>query len=234
MRRVVFALLSSAVLAAACSTSRAEIGVADIVNPNSFLRGGGPTMFRGFRFSIDTQIAVTALGFFDYRGNGLDAPTPTILISLDSQTLLAQLTLPAGSDAELESASVIGIPGSNHGFRFGSLDQPAVLAPGQYAVASFVGGVNPNPGDILLSGAQQATFGPHITNQGGWSMLRNSASDLGAPFPIGVISGYRGDFGPNFRYVVPSPATGVPLAAMTMVLIGRRGRKPSRTPGALN
>ncbi|HNB59910.1 MAG TPA: hypothetical protein PK308_06320, partial [Phycisphaerales bacterium] len=83
MRRVVFALLSSAVLAAACSTSRAEIGVADIVNPNSFLRGGGPTMFRGFRFSIDTQIAVTALGFFDYRGNGLDAPTPTILISLD-------------------------------------------------------------------------------------------------------------------------------------------------------
>ncbi len=40
MRRVVFALLSSAVLAAAGSTSQAEIGVADIVNPNSFLRGG--------------------------------------------------------------------------------------------------------------------------------------------------------------------------------------------------
>ena len=62
-------------------------------------------------------------------------------------------------------------------------------------------------------------------------MLRNPRA-ISAPFPIGVISGYRGDFGPNFRYVVPSPATGVPLAAMTMVLIGQTRQESSRTPGA--
>jgi len=79
----------------------------------------------GQEFTVaNTNIQVFSLGVYDFGGDGLKAAHNVILFS--NQTVLASVTVPAGTNTTLTK-----------GFRFVPLTNPVTLSPGTYSVVAY-------------------------------------------------------------------------------------------------
>ena len=154
--------------------------------PTSFRPNGDQT--RGWEFSTSMPINVTALGLWDFNGDGF-ANAHQVGIWNTSSVLLTSLTLASGT-----SAPLIG-PDS---FRFEMLGTPLFLAAGTYRIgaAYIVGDADFVAFQAGPVGAQGITYIGSRLNDGGF----------GDPNLPSAATG--GAFGPNFLFTfTPAPVS---------------------------
>lgn len=80
----------------------------------------------GWRFTLSAPIVITDVGVFDLNGDGLAHTADVAIWETDSQTLLAQDTVPAADEADttlLDGFRLVGV-------------EPVLLEPGDYVVAN--------------------------------------------------------------------------------------------------
>jgi Domain of unknown function (DUF4082)/PEP-CTERM motif len=192
---------------------RAQTAAIDFAT--SALGGTGFTSTRGFVFDITSSVTVTGLSVFDADADGL-VESHDVGLWDSSGTLLASLTVPAGTAAPLDSSGkfryvLLGSPVSlpvATGYRVGavavqdSLDQQFYNQTGLTSAA----GVSYGGGAFINNGGAFLTFpSSNLTGQGGFS---------GGSFIIGSATS------------APEPGT-LALLALGMAggIIARRRRK---------
>jgi hypothetical protein len=157
----------------------------------------GPSTY-GFQFTVGNPLALTALGFWDEAGDGLQE-SHMVGIFTTAGALVASALVPAGTGGTLIS-----------GFRYVSL--AVALLPGTYNIGAFYG---PGTLDRAIFAATGFSVDPQITYNGahfavgGFVNPSNSASGLNP-----------GVFGPNFLIApaapVPAPEGGATLLLLAM------------------
>lgn len=152
----------------------------------------------GWQFTTNSDISVTALGFFDDGQNGLvDAHDVGIFSA--AGTLLASATVPSGGAAPLVNQ-----------FRYVAI-APLLLTSGQ---TFRIGAVYNSNADPLVVNATGLAVDPAITK----SPLRFAISSATLADPTGSFLG-NGSFGPNFDFVLA--ATGAPeINGLSSVALG--------------
>jgi hypothetical protein len=200
-------LAASALLCGVFTAAPATAQVAGVTvsNPNVFTDGDGPWTL-GFSFTATQNLTVTALGAFDYLGNGfIDAHQVGIWDS--NGTLLA-------------STSLSSLNPLLNGFRYADIAGLSLASGNSYTIGASNFGVN----DAY---AYNSTITPSAGITYDSARYLHGAALIN-PITTGTSGGY---FGANFLIssAVPEPGT------WAMMLIGfggmgvalRRGRKPT-------
>lgn len=168
----------------------------------------------GFQFRAETDLVVSALGAFDYQGDGFAAEHPVGLWTADGGTLLASAVVPAGTAGSLQGQ-----------FRFAGIPGLTLSAGTEYVVgaAGFFGTV----GDLYAGSVPVNAF----TMAGGVTYLgyRDSGERPGLNFPTAHWDALSpATFGANFQFVaIPEPA---PWALLSLGLLAFGGRRRAATP----
>jgi len=171
---------------------------------SNFLDGSNRML--GWRFSVTEDVNVSAVGWFDWDGNGLNLSHEVGLWNTAGETLLTSVVIPAGTTATLDS-----------GFRYMALGTPVTLVTGQtYIIAGYDVGVSGDPHvwDVSLSG-----FNAHVNGFASDPRISPEAAIGSVAGSFGFPTGTTGDartvlMGPNFVVdVVPEPS-------VTTLLIG--------------
>lgn len=172
---------------------------------------GGSEQTRGWAFSTDRAIEVTALGWFDFADDGLVDAHQVGIWDADGHLLLSAV-VGAGADDPLQA-----------GFRYSAgLSGGGVLAAGSYVVAGLS-----TYNDETWRSVDPAT----VTLGSGIAYLGDRTSETAAFEFAGVTQGLDvGYFGANFQYEiaeVPEPAT-VSLSLFGLGMMGMALRKRRR------
>lgn len=147
----------------------------------------------GWEFSTDAACSVTALGFFDYEGNGLRARHEVGIYSLDGVLLVSTIIFKFD-------------PLEGH-FRYHDIT-PYLLSAGDYRIAAFTGGVDApaklDPFTVLVDGGVTAagiTFQHGVYHEGGVALQYPELDSTGlfGDFPDAPLQ----LFGPNFQWETP-------------------------------
>jgi hypothetical protein len=165
---------------------------------------GGDQLY-GWIFTVNTPITVTALGVYDYTGNGLSISHDVGIFDQSSQSLLGSMTVPAGTAGTLIN-----------GFRYESVTPFALTQGDNYVIVMTMPAFN---ADHQSASDTSVTTASQIT----WV---NSAFDVGSslafPNPGNNGSFTEGMFGPDFTFettsVTPEPAYGVLGIGLTALL----------------
>lgn len=166
----------------------------------------------GWVFSTDQELSVTALGYFDYLGDGLDAEHPIGIWALRGEAPLASATIGPGAAGVLHD-----------GYRYLELQEALHIGPGAYILASLGGyDLDGYPADV-----RDSKIGQGIEFR---AVRRASEHDIFAKPMQHVLNGRAPIDGSNFLYaVVPEP--GLPILLLLGVgLCCRRSRDRSRQP----
>lgn len=164
----------------------------------------------GWRFQARSSISVVSLGTWDENADGLPSQVNVGLWS-DAGTLLASLTLGAGTSAALTD-----------GFRYQSLVSPVALTAGAfYRVAASV-----NSGTIQYREGVTVAAAPDIAYDDGF--YAGSSNSLTFPSNPGAIPNFPDFFGANFRYESASVPVGGTLGLFAVGLFGLAGRRSTR------
>jgi hypothetical protein len=161
---------------------------------------------RGWEFTTDHSLTVTALGWWDFGGDGL-ATSHEVGIWNTSGTLLMSGTVAAGTADPLAS-----------GFRFDStLTGTTTLAPGTY----IIGGLSATADRVAFAvPAADLTLAPGI------SFIENRTNNVigSFSFPNAPQSGLdAGVFGPTFEFAatpVPEPTSAILVITGVLGLLG--------------
>ena len=142
----------------------------------------------GWQFTVNKQIAVTQLGFWDLGQNGLN-DAHSVAIWNSAQSILVQASIPGGTTASLAGE-----------FRYVPVTN-TILSPGQtYYIASFFLGSANEP---RSTDNGTVTTSPDINYQNGRFVASSSLAFPTTDVPAaGALY-----FGPTFQYsVVPEPS----------------------------
>ena len=192
------AILKSALLGWALSYAAQAVPVVtlnDLVGDATSI----PNFVHGWQFTTNSDISVTALGFFDEAQDGLvDAHDVGIFSA--AGTLLASATVPSGLAAPLINQ-----------FRYVAI-APLLLASGQ---TFRIGAIYNTGSDRLIAfNPTGLAIDPAITK----SPLRFFVNSATLADPSGSAAG-NGSFGPNFDFVLA--ATGAPeINGLSSVALG--------------
>lgn len=178
---------------------------------------GGSEQTRGWAFSTDRAIEVTALGWFDYGDNGL-VNSHEVGIWDASGRLLLSAVVGAGTDDALLA-----------GFRYNrALSGTGTLAAGSYVVAGLS-----TYDDDAWRNVDMAS----VTLGAGIRYLEDRTSETSTFEFAGVTQGYDvGYFGANFQYdevaaEVPEPSA-MALSLFGLGMMGAAARRRRHGKGA--
>lgn len=162
------------------------VAIRSIVGGNDTGSVAGFTYGWKFTLAGSSPLAVTHLGLLDMHASGfLEAHRAGLWDSGGS--LLAEAAFDAGESGALEN-----------GFRYLSLNTPAVLQPGQtYSIGSW-----------NLSNSDNAITGAHFTTEYSDEIIFEGAAyspTSGFEAPQQNVSLSHGYFGPNFKFLAPVP-----------------------------
>lgn len=163
----------------------------------------------GWMFSSADPITVTALGYYDWGGDGL-ADTHDVGIFTSGGVLLVSTTVPSGTAGDLVAS-----------WRFTDI-APYLLPAGTYVIAGTT--VDSSADLITVFGSTTLAIGLTLLDQG----LFVVGSDL--TFPTEPGNGY---YNANFLFdpvdggAVPEPSTWV-MGASALVLLGLRRMRQGR------
>jgi hypothetical protein len=165
-----------------------------------------PDRTDGYHFSIDRYITVTALGFYDFEGNGLASPHQIGLWDANG-VLLGTVEVPAGTSAYLE-----------HDFRWVDLPTPIVISSGTYTVAG-------TDGDDAVATDYTRVMAAEITYiEGAWV----DSGTLSYPTGSQPVAGMGG----NFQYDnVPEPSVSTLIVLGTFSAWAARRRRQKEPAG---
>jgi hypothetical protein len=164
----------------------------------------------GFQFRVESDITVTALGAFDYLGNGFAAPHSIGIWTLAGGTPIATATIPSGVAGSLAGQ-----------FRFVDISGISLFANTEYiiGVSDFFGSID----DLYVGGVTVQAFSTPsaVTFMG----HRGASEAPGLVFPTVHFDALSpATFGANFQFVtIPDPSTGM-LLGCGLVLFGRAHR----------
>lgn len=151
----------------------------------------------GVRFTTNTDVIITRLGYYDYLADGLNQ-AHSVGIFDGTGNLLASTTVPAGFAAALDGH-----------YRYVSLTTPLALAAGTlYVVAGVNSGIADayaygHRGDAPLTGF---VTDPAITiTDDAARFVQQGGTTL--QFPTDEFKPYTFYGGPNFEIAVPEPAS---------------------------
>ena len=165
----------------------------------------------GWQFTVNQNIKLTHLGLYDDWPNGFSIDHPIGLWRLNDGTLLASGTMSAGTSDTL----------INH-FRY--IDVPDVqLSVGVNYVVGYY--TSSDHSDYMITEASSLQVNPVVNLVvGRWDISGRfqMPANLNVPNPLEPFMPH--DFGPNFLFEVPEPATLLLLGAGAMML-RRRNRK---------
>jgi hypothetical protein len=172
----------------------------------------------GWKFTTNSPINVTDLGYYDAGANGL-ITTHSVGIFDNTGVLLTSASVDAGTTDPL-----VGM------FRYKSIT-PYLLAAGQTYIVAGTSGFSPNPGgaDPFSFGVIGLTTDPSITIPFPGDRYHLQADDT-LTFPT-ASAGYNVMLGPNFQIgapetsPVPEPGSLALLACGGMSLLMRRRRR---------
>jgi hypothetical protein len=189
--KIVLRTLAISVLVASPATATPLPMVTNVSGGTIGTIGGGPADV-GWEFSVNRQLLVTALGFWD----------PSSVTPLHENHEVGIWDL---SGNLLADGTVLTTSPFTGAFRYASVS-PVLLDAGQsYRIAAFVA---PGEADLFQFGTVTIGANPAITVVRGVSTFAGQ----GFVFPTAVFGG-NGIFGPNFQAeVIPEPAT--------MILVG--------------
>lgn len=153
----------------------------------------------GFRFRAETDFAVTALGAFDYLGDGFSLSHTIGLWDVASGSLIATATVAPGTGSPLVGQ-----------FRYVDIAGVMLTANREYIVAAseFYGATRDLYGSVP---AEAFTMAPGLS----YLAPRSAAEAPGLVFPeLEIGAPFSGVFGANLQVTaVPEPATWVLFAA---------------------
>jgi Domain of unknown function (DUF4082)/PEP-CTERM motif len=184
----------------------------------SFLDGNSRMI--GWQFSLTDAVQVTALGWYDRDGDGLNRAHEVGIWEVAGQALVAQATVLQGTASNLDA-----------GFRWAGLAAPVSLQAGiSYRIAGLDVGAG---GDAHVWDAFLGGYNAHVNGFAALPQLQLSAgAALGGlagsfGFPTGLIGDSRAAaMGPNFAVsAVPEPASGLLLLGGAALLAGRARRR---------
>lgn len=186
--------------------------VLDISGGSGLLGAGVPFTF-GWSFTVNSDIAVDGLGFWDEGSNGL-AGSHQVGIWSNTGTLLTSATI--------TNAGTVVPSASNIGQWVFSPIAPLHLAPGGYVIGATFG-TNTDQG--LMGASTLILVSPEITFGSGLFLM-----GAGLNMPTGAVGGGPGIFGPTFSTTsTPEPATfGLVGLALAGGMAIQRRRKLSR------
>ena len=148
----------------------------------------------GWRFQANSNLRVTALGFYDDLRNGLTASHEVGIFDYDNCQLLATATVSPSDPLE----------GSGF-FRYHSITPVTLSAGHNYYVAGLT-----NDGDRYAISVSTMTPNSAI-NYWGFVIFGNTQETTTLRCPNGASAeGFKGDYGPNFKFgdsvAVPTPS----------------------------
>jgi hypothetical protein len=214
-----FLLLSLVAQLSPIAWAQAAVGYTSL--NNSFL--DSTTRMIGWRFSVTESVNVTALGWFDLGGNGLNRAHEIGIWNTADQSLVVTGTVPLGTAATL-----------TNGFRYITLGTSGTLLTGQnYVIAGLdigsLGDAHVWDANIGFGNPDVNGFSadPRITLQVGNAV--GQAGVGGFQYPSAVIGDARKLLmGPNFVIsAIPEPSTYAALAgvaALGLAIWRRRSR----------
>jgi hypothetical protein len=181
---------------------------ADTDAPTAFILAPGRTA--GWKFTVNADIQLTALGVYDKDANGLQISYP-VGIWDEQGAMMASLVVPSGSAAPLSG-----------GFRYMPFTGLVFLSPGQtYTIGYFAASIASNDQMIHQNGFN--TLNPLI-NQVGAAFVTSTPS-AGLMMPDSPFNGFDQWIGPGFQFVaIPAPSALCCLAAGFMFVKRRRQR----------
>jgi hypothetical protein len=157
----------------------------------------------GFEFRPDTDILVTALGYYDRNQDGLTLAHPVAIYDMNSGSQLALTIVGPGS-----GSSLLGL------FQYKTISPLRLQAGKSYMVAGFHPGSGGNDLAADFNPATAVTIASGLTYQGYFYSFNSS---LTLPATAGSPEMF---FGPNFQFqAVPEPSTTVFFAVGGLALI---------------
>lgn len=187
--RVYFAaLVLTLILGIAPFSASAQQTALDFASLGNGTNQGGRVSFSlGWRFTANKTLSITALGFYDYKLDGLSENHLVGIFDAQSCELFAVTTVTPNDP-------LTGF------FRFHDIS-PVILPGGKdYYVAAVTGT------ELYSTNISSITVDPAITFWGSATYGNLSLSTtLVCPNGPGGVQGLKGNFGPNFRFQIASP-----------------------------
>ena len=208
MNRNLLSLTLLAALSASLSAAQPAI-VWDGSQADFFSDTDGPFTL-GFQFRVESDITITALGTFDYLGDGLVMPHHVGVWALGGGTPLARATVPAGSGGSLSGQ-----------FRYVNVAGISLSAGTEYVIGAsdFYGSIN----DLYAGSVPVSAFSTPsaVTFLG----ARGAGEAPGLVFPAVHFDALSPTtFGANFQFVtVPEPSTAALFGWGLAVFASARG-----------
>jgi hypothetical protein len=163
----------------------------------------------GFRFQPNSDIRVTALGYYDRDQDGLALTHAVGIFDVATQTLLASTNVGPG-------AALDGL------FRYSPIVALYLTAGQSYMVVGFHPGsatddlAAQNPAGFAI--APELTYGGYFLNFDPNLSFVDTADNTQF-------------FGPNFQFEVPEPGSGACIVLAALVALGLRMKASNRAPG---
>ena len=195
--------------AATVGESRGDVAVsANVGAPSSFSLGLNRTA--GWRFTVNSPLAVTHLGLYDWQGDGFEIDYPVAMWKGEGD-LLVQAEIPVGAASPLVN-----------GFRYTSVEaaSPIVLLPGEtYTIGYFQSTLAGSDRAIHFNGFHEMS--PMLNQVGGGWITTNPSPSIAIPDQ--AFLDFQQWFGASFQFaIVPAPGAGAVMVAMLMIGSQRR------------